>query len=126
MTVKRVLVIDDEDHIREVAQLSLEMVGGWEILTAESGTEGIAKAETEQPDAILLDVMMPDIDGIVTFQKLQANTLTQRIPVILLTAKMQGADQRRFADLGVAAVIAKPFDPMALASQVAEALRWDC
>lgn len=124
MTVKRLLVIDDEEHIREVAQLSLEMVGGWEVLTAECGADGISKALSEEPDAILLDVMMPDMDGTVTFQKLQANTTTKNIPVILLTAKMQAADQRRFAELGVTAVIAKPFDPMTLAGQVADALGW--
>lgn len=124
MTAKRILVIDDEDDIREVAQLCLEMVGNWEVLTASSGSEGIAKAKASQPDAILLDVMMPDMDGIATFQKLQANTATHHIPVIFLTAKVQSADRRRFAELGVTAMIAKPFDPLNLASLVAEALGW--
>lgn len=98
---KRILIIDDEDDIREVAQLTLEAVGGFEVLTAESGSEGIKKAETEQPDAILLDVMMPEMDGITTFKQLQANSLTNNIPVILLTAKVQASDQRRFAELGI-------------------------
>ena len=124
MTAKRILVIDDEDDIREVAQICLEMVGNWEVLTASSGSEGIAKAKASQPDAILLDVMMPDMDGIATFQKLQANTATHHIPVIFLTAKVQSADRRRFAELGVTAMIAKPFDPLNLASLVAEALGW--
>lgn len=124
MTTKRILVIDDEEDIQEVVQLCLKTVGGWEVLTAGSGNEGLAKAEAEQPDAILLDVMMPDIDGIATFQKLQANTATQHIPVILLTAKVQAADQRRFAELGVVGTISKPFDPLNLTSQIAELLNW--
>lgn len=121
---KRVLIIDDEDDIREVAQVSLEMVRSWTILTAGSGTEGLAKARKEQPDAVLLDVMMPDMDGPTTFQKLQADPTTRHIPVILLTAKVQSIDRRRFADLGVRAVITKPFDPMRLADQIAEAAGW--
>lgn len=124
MATKRVLIIDDEDDIREVAQASLEMMGGWEVITASSSSEGLALAEAEQPDAILLDVMLPDMDGPTTFQKLQALPATQQIPVVLLTAKVQAADQRRFADLGVTAVLSKPFDPVALADQVATALGW--
>ena len=124
MTAKRILIVDDEEDIREVAQLTLEAVGGWKVLTAASGNEGLAKAEAEQPDAILLDIMMPDLDGLTTFQKLQANPVTQDIPVILLTAKVQVADRLRFAELGLTAMIFKPFDPMALADQVADVLGW--
>lgn len=120
----RILVIDDEDDIREVAQLCLETVGGWEVLTAGSGSEGLKYAVAEQPDAILLDVMMPDMDGLATFQKLQANIVTQHIPVIFLTAKVQSTDRHRFAELGVVAMIAKPFNPLNLAGEVAEALGW--
>ena len=125
MTVKRVLIIDDEDDIREVAQTSLEIMGGWDVFTAASSQEGITIAEAEQPDAILLDVMLPDVDGPATFQKLQANPVTAQIPVILLTAKAQASDQRYFADLGVMAVLTKPFDPVTLADRVAEALAWN-
>ena len=125
LNAKRILVIDDAEDIREVAQVSLEVVGGWEVLTASSGREGVAKALAEQPDAILLDVMMPDQDGPTTFLQLQANHATQHIPVILFTAKALAGDRRMFADLGVVSVIAKPFEPMALAAQVAEALGWD-
>ncbi|HEY9895315.1 MAG TPA: response regulator, partial [Candidatus Sericytochromatia bacterium] len=125
MTVKRVLIIDDEDDIREVAQTSLEIMGGWDVFTAASSQEGITMAEAEQPDAILLDVMLPDVDGPATFQKLQANPVTAQIPVILLTAKAQASDQRYFADLGVMAVLTKPFDPVTLADRVAEALAWN-
>ena len=124
MATKHILVIDDEDDIREVAQVSLEMMGNWDVLTACSGREGLAKAETEQPDAILLDVMMPDMDGPTTFQQLQETPAIRHIPVILMTAKVQASDQRRFANLGVKGVIAKPFDPLTLADRVAETLGW--
>lgn len=125
MKAKQILIVDDEEDIRDVAKLALEMLGGWQVLTASSGSQGLLVAEQEQPDAILLDVMMPDMDGVTTFQKLQANPQTKNIPVILLTAKVQSADQRRFDNLGVKAVIAKPFKTMSLANQVAEILNWD-
>jgi CheY-like chemotaxis protein len=121
---KRILIIDDESDIREVAQISLEMMGGWQVLTSESGQDGLEKAKADQPDAILLDVMLPDMDGPTTLQNLQADPSTSHIPVVFLTAKIQTADRNRFASLGVVAVIAKPFDPINLASQVAEALGW--
>lgn len=124
MSTKQILVIDDEDDIREVAQVSLEMIGNWAVLTARSGQEGLAKAEAEQPDAILLDVMMPDMDGPTTFQQLRNTPAICHIPVILVTAKVQASDQRRFASLGIKGVIAKPFDPLTLADQVAETLGW--
>ncbi|MGA7884124.1 MAG: response regulator [Acidobacteriaceae bacterium] len=120
----RVLIIDDEEDIREVAALSLETVAGWEVLMAGSGAAGIARAEEQQPDAILLDVMMPGMDGPTTFRELRANPKTAQIPVILLTAKVQSADQKRFSDLGVAGVMFKPFDPLTLAGDIANALGW--
>jgi len=124
MTAKRILVIDNEQYIQEVAQICLETTAGWDVLTAGSGREGLVKAQSELPDAILLDVMMPDMDGVTTFQKLQENPATQPIPVILLTAKVQASDRRRYAELGMKATIAKPFNPLELANQVAQALGW--
>jgi CheY-like chemotaxis protein len=120
----RILIIDDEDDIREVAALSIETVAGWEVLLASSGAQGILRAGQEQPDAILLDVMMPGMDGPTTFQELQKSPLTANIPVVLLTAKVQAADKKRFSDLGVAGVLFKPFDPLTLAQQIAEAVGW--
>jgi CheY-like chemotaxis protein len=125
MAARRILIVDDEDDIREVARVSLEMVGGWEVLVAGSGSEGLIEAKESQPDAILLDVMMPDMDGPTTFQKLQSDATTRHIPVILLTAKVQAADHLRFAELGVSGVLAKPFDPLTLPSQVAKVLSWN-
>jgi CheY-like chemotaxis protein len=122
---RKILIIDDEDDIREVAALSLESVAGWQVLTANSGAQGLARAAEHKPDAILLDVMMPGMDGPTTFRELRKNPLTARIPVLLLTAKVQSTDQRRFADLGVEAVLFKPFDPMTLSEQIASVLGWD-
>jgi CheY-like chemotaxis protein len=122
--MRRILIIDDEDDIREIAALSLEATAGWKIVTAGSGIEGINMAIAEQPDAILMDVMMPGMDGPTTFRTMQQNTAIASIPVLLLTAKVQGVDQRRFASLGVAGVLLKPFDPLTLASQISEALGW--
>jgi CheY-like chemotaxis protein len=119
-----ILIIDDEDDIREVAALSLESVAGWQVFTANSGIQGMARAMEHQPDAILLDVMMPGMDGPSTFRELRKNPATARIPVILLTAKVQSSDQRRFADLGVEAILFKPFDPLTLSTQIASVLGW--
>ena len=124
MSAKKILIIDDEPDIREIAQMTLETVSGWQVLTAESGDEGITKAKQEKPDAILLDSMMPRMDGSATFQKLQADPSTSQIPVIMFTAKVQAADRKRFADLGAKDVIAKPFDPMKLGNQIAAILGW--
>jgi CheY-like chemotaxis protein len=122
---KRILVIDNEVYIQEVTKICLETVAGWEVLTASSGLEGIGKAEREQPDAILLDVMMPEMDGIATFSQLCKNSATQHIPVMFFTAKVQMSDYQYYEALGIKAAIAKPFEPMALAKQVATALNWD-
>ncbi|MBD2295578.1 response regulator [Anabaena sphaerica FACHB-251] len=124
MKPKRILVVDNEQYIQEVAKICLETVAGWEVLTASSGKEGILQAQNHQPDAILLDVMMPDMDGLAAFANLQANPTTKEIPVILLTAKIQIADRRRYAQLGIKSAIAKPFNPLELAGQVAAALGW--
>ncbi len=124
MSTKKILIVDDEPDIRELAQMSLEMVSSWQAITAESGEEGIAKAQQEKPDAILLDAMMPGMDGATAFQKLQADPSTKQIPVIMFTAKVQPADKNRFLDLGVKHIIAKPFDPLKIGSQISEILGW--
>jgi CheY-like chemotaxis protein len=122
--MRRILIIDDEDDIREVAALSLEATAGWTILTASSGAAGIELATAEQPDAILMDVMMPGVDGPTTFGHMQQIPAISHIPVLLLTAKVQGVDQRRFAGLGLAGILFKPFDPLTLAQQISDALGW--
>jgi DNA-binding response OmpR family regulator len=122
MTSKQILVIDDDDDIRQLIQTCLEIMGGWEVLTATSGNQGLFLAQSSQPDAILLDVMMPDMDGLTTFQKLQANQTTKHIPVILLTARGRNNDKNLFNNIGVRGIISKPFNPQKLAVQVAAAL----
>ncbi len=121
---KRLLIIDDDHDIREVAKLSLEMVGGYEVIMAASGYDGLVKAKDTQPDAILLDVMIPDMDGPETFRRLQQEPATRHIPVILLTAKVQVADRQGLLDLGVRGLLAKPFDPLQLSNQIAALLGW--
>jgi CheY-like chemotaxis protein len=124
--MRRILIIDDEEDIREVAALSLEATAGWEIVTASSGADGILAAVNSKPvpDAILMDVMMPEMDGPSTFRLMQQNPELAGIPVLLLTAKVQGVDQRRFAGLGVSGVLFKPFNPLTLADQICEKLGW--
>jgi CheY-like chemotaxis protein len=122
--MRSILIIDDEDDIREIATLSLETTVGWHVSSAASGPEGIRAAQAHPPDAILLDVMMPAMDGPTTFRELQRTPGLADVPVILLTAKVQGADRRLFADLGVCAVLFKPFDPLALAGQISSSLGW--
>jgi CheY-like chemotaxis protein len=122
---RKILIIDDEDDIREVAALSLESVAGWDVVAASSGAQGLIRAAEYQPDAILLDVMMPGMDGPSTFRELRRNPVTSAIPVLLLTAKVQANDQRRFADLGVNAVLFKPFDPLTLSKQISDVLGWE-
>ncbi|MEO0947092.1 MAG: response regulator [Cyanobacteria bacterium J06641_5] len=124
MPAKHVLVVDDEADIRDVARLALETIGGWRVSVAASGLEALTLAAAEGPDAILLDVMMPGLDGLETFQKLQANPQTRDIPVILLTAKTQIADRRRFEAAGVRAIVTKPFRVLELATDVAALLGW--
>ena len=118
--MKRILIIDDEDDIREVAALSLEATADWQVFTASSGSDGIATAALILPDAILMDVMMPGMDGPTTFRQMQLSPAISHIPVLLLTAKVQGTDQRRFADLGVAAVLLK----LTLAQRISDVLGW--
>ncbi|MEK6371388.1 MAG: response regulator [Acidobacteriota bacterium] len=121
MQPKCVLVVDDEEDIREVAALSFELAG-WQVVAAPSGRDGIAAAIAAPPDVILLDVMMPELDGPGTYALLQADARTREIPVVFLTAKVQNADKRRYAALGVRGVIAKPFDPLTLPSEVTSIL----
>jgi CheY-like chemotaxis protein len=107
-----------------VAQVTLELTPGWQVHTAHDGREGVRMARERRPDVILLDVMMPGMDGPSTVQALRTDPATARIPVLLLTAKVRSADRRGFLELDVAGVLAKPFDPLQLAGQVSAALGW--
>ena len=118
----RVLIIDDEADIRRVAHLSLARIGGMDVLDAASGVEGAAKAAAEAPDAILLDVMMPGLDGPATLHALRADPRTAAIPVVFLTAKAMPEEVARLLAMGVRGVLNKPFDPMTLPAQLRAAL----
>ena len=125
MTAKqRVLVVDDEADIQTVARIGLTLIGGWQVLTASSGKEGLSQAKGHQPDAILLDVMMPDMDGVATLNALKADAETQAIPIIFLTAKSKAMDRKKLYSMGAKGVINKPFDPTTLASQISGFLGW--
>jgi two-component system, OmpR family, response regulator len=122
--MKQILVIDDEADIREIAKISLQITKQWQVLTAASGAEGVAIAAENQPDAILLDVVMPQVDGLVTLKTLKDTPSTRLIPVIMLTATGNVATQYQYAELGAKAVLTKPFDPGVLGNQIATALNW--
>jgi DNA-binding response OmpR family regulator len=125
MSRKLILVIDDDDGIREVIQICLEAIAGWNVIVAASGAEGLRLASDRDPDAILLDVMMPHLDGIATFQQLQNNSKTQSIPTILLTAKAKISEQKQYQHLGVTGVIIKPFEPYDLIAKIKTLLCWE-
>jgi CheY-like chemotaxis protein len=122
---KRILVIDDEANVRIVVQTCLEILGEWEVLLAASGQEGLLLTQTKKPDAILLDVMMPGMDGVAFVRELQANPELRAIPVVFLTAKAELTQPRQFQALGVSGAIAKPFNPLTLHDQIATSLGWD-
>lgn len=118
---KCVLIIDDEEELLSVTRMGLEMSTGWTVLTATSGEEGVAIAAQHHPDVILLDWMMPGMDGHATYRALQANPVTSNIPVILVTAKAQSPDGDTFGGVEVAAILTKPLRPLKLAEQIERA-----
>jgi len=118
----KVLIIDDEEDTRSIASMSLSILGGLDVLEADSGQDGISKAEQEQPDVILLDMMMPVMDGSETLVALQNNEGTKNIPVIFLTAKAMTTEIERLKRMGAIGVLTKPFDPTILANQVRQIL----
>jgi two-component system, OmpR family, alkaline phosphatase synthesis response regulator PhoP len=125
MNHKRLLMIDDDEAIQIVAKFGVNMSAGWDLIAVSSGKVGIETAQQELPDAILLDMMMPDMDGIATFQALQANPITAKIPVIFLTAKAHDTEHSQFKDLKISGVIAKPFSSIDLPAQIAKILHWE-
>jgi two-component system OmpR family response regulator len=116
--LKTVLYVDDEPDIREVVEISLRVVSGLDVRACESGEAALQMLQTFKPDLILLDVMMPGMDGAATFQRLRATPGLEDIPVIFMTAKALPQEVARFRELGAAGVIAKPFDAMQLGNQV--------
>jgi CheY-like chemotaxis protein len=118
MAIASVLMVDDEPHIRRVGELALRSVGRWEVRLAQSGEEALELALAERPDVILLDVMMPGMDGPMTLERLREQPETADIPVIFMTAKVQRHEVDRYLRLGARGVISKPFDPMTLPDEI--------
>jgi CheY-like chemotaxis protein len=125
VSARTVLVVDDDDSIREIAEISLQLVGGLHVLTASGGVEALEQVRAHHPDAVLMDVMMPDMDGLTTFRHMQADPDIRHIPVILVTAKVQVGERQVWDGLAISGVISKPFDPMTLAAEVGRMLEWD-
>lgn len=114
----RVMYVEDEPDIRSVARLALETVGGLTVSLCERGDLAVAQAESFGPQLILLDVMMPGMDGPSTLRALRDSPQLRDLPVAFMTAKVQPHEIDHFKSLGAVGVIAKPFDPMTLAQQV--------
>ena len=121
---RRILVVDDDEAIRDVVRTGLEVVARWSVQVAGNGAEALTLCSADPPDVVLLDVMMPTMDGPTTFARLQDDPRTRSVPVIFLTAKVQPSERRHYEDLGVAGVLAKPFDPIALPGQISGLLGW--
>ena len=120
--IHKVLLAEDEEDIRKVAQISLQFRGGWEVVLASNGEECLAKAASDQPDVILLDCMMPKLDGYETCRRLKQDPSLRHIPVIFLTAKAQEVEVKRGLALGAVGYLIKPFNPMSLAAEISQIL----
>lgn len=118
LEIKKVLLVDDDQNIRRICQVCLTSVGKWDVVLAENGFDGIEKAHKERPDVILLDVMMPGMDGPTTLTKLREDEELKHIPVILMTAKVQPQEVEQYTRLGATGVISKPFDPLTLPAEI--------
>lgn len=116
--LKSILYVEDDHDIQMIARLALENVGGFHVTTANSGEEALTQTDTSTPDLILLDVMMPGMDGTSTLRHLRARPQTADTPVIFMTAKAQAHEVEMLLGLGAIAVITKPFDPMTLADEI--------
>jgi len=121
--LNKILHVEDEPDIQEVAKMALEAVGGFTVKTCSSGDEALAVAQEFGPDLLLLDVMMPGMDGPTTFQKLRELPGLEHVHGVFMTAKVMETEVQRFMDLGAIGVLPKPFDPMTLSDQLKEI--WD-
>ena len=121
---RRILVVDDDDDVRRLAVMSLARVGGHEVRSVGSGAECLEQLTTERPDVVVLDVMMPVMDGPATLAAIRDSGETHDVPVVFLTAGIVAADMERLRSLPVSGVLHKPFDPLTLPSELAELLHW--
>lgn len=116
--IRKVVLCDDDPDIRAIGEMSLRDVGGWDVRCVGDGLSALVAARDDRPDLILLDIMMPNLDGPGTFEKLRADPECASIPVVFMTAKAQPHELRGYTELGAAGVIAKPFDPLTLPDQI--------
>ncbi|MBI4789940.1 MAG: response regulator [Chloroflexi bacterium] len=116
--LSRIMMVEDEPDIQSIAKMALEMVGGFKVEIASSGNQALEIVAALAPDLILLDVMMPGLDGPSTLKALRAEPATAAIPVVFMTAKAQPQEVAHFKELGALDVIAKPFDPMTLSNTI--------
>ena len=116
--LKRILLVEDEPDIQTIAQIALEVVGGFELKICSSGQEALEAVEAFKPDLLLLDVMMPGMDGPTTLEAIRRLDATRHIPAMFMTAKVQPQEVQHIKSQGAIDVIAKPFDPMGLAQQI--------
>jgi CheY-like chemotaxis protein len=121
--ISKVMVVDDDEDIRMLTALAMRKIGNWEVDTAASGEEALATARDQQPDVILLDAMMPGLDGLATMDKLRGDPVTATIPVIFLTARVQAHEIETYLAKGALGVIRKPFDATALPAEIRRILR---
>ena len=122
MEAKRILVVDDEARVREMLEFRLRLFG-YEVLTAANGSEALDVAASEKPDLVLLDVMMPELDGFQVCSRLKQNEATKNIPVVMLTAKAEAKDVTRAFNSGAEDYVVKPYDPVVLQQKVVQNLR---
>ncbi len=120
MTIEKVLLVDDDPDIRTIGRMSLQKVGGWSVVEAANGQEGIEMARQEKPDVILMDMMMPVMDGRAALAEILEDPDISRIPVVFLTAKVQTGEVSEYVSYGAIGVIGKPFDPIELPAQIRE------
>lgn len=116
--LNRILYVEDEADIREIVRMSLEMVGQYQVVACGSCADALRVVDDFDPDLLLLDVMMPDIDGPETLEQLRQHDAAADAPAIFLTASVQADDMERYGEMGVVDVIIKPFDPMQLPAQI--------
>ena len=118
----KVLIIDDDDDIRLITSMSLGLLGGATVFEANNGADGVAKAQEHSPDVILLDMIMPEMDGAQTISMLRNNEQTAAIPVIFITTRAFDDDIEQMLRMGAKAVLTKPFDPTSLATKIRDIL----
>ncbi|MFB2939039.1 response regulator [Aerosakkonemataceae cyanobacterium BLCC-F154] len=121
---KRILIVDREPYHQKIVQTCLKTMAGWDVILAASSSEGLRMAELEQPDAILLEARMPQINGVAFLKILRSNPATKSIPVIFLTIEPSLTERAKFLQVGAVGAIAKPFDPITLVTKITETLGW--